>query len=565
MPKETGKSDGYSWEEYFAPHILERGWGYYREGAVINLTEENAGEFSATVQGTDDYRVEIEMEDGVPICMECDCPYADGGYNCKHMAAVLYAIEDNDTVVPDGEEDEDLRVSEAESIDSLISRIPDDELRNVLAQVCRDHETVYRQLSLRYTVKISSEYLKKLHWELERIRDEFSDRNGFVSWRYAGDFEIAVTDFLTRNTETLVERGELMLAFRFVNDTLRFVGEQDIDDDGQLIIIAHVGADCWSMVLAAASSSEKEELFRWFTECMNDKNQPYYLEDTVADFYEKEFQEPYFLEKKLELCQVSGPIPSNIDYRAYHSYEHKVEQQLVLMEKLSYPDEEIWERIRKFYKLHKTRAFAIDYELKLDRTDKAIELLRESKELDAEYPGLVSDYSNRLIRLYEKTGREKECKQELIYQIFRCRQNNTDNIGMLKNRCSQSEWEEQRERIFAARTCSEVCHDLMAKEGLDERLLESVRQSGSLYTLDEYEKRLKRKFPEKLRDAYVTCMKKAMLSAGNRDQYAGVIRYLKKITRYPDGKEIAIQIAAEWRRDYPRRRAMLDELSRAGF
>ncbi len=561
----TKKSDVYPWEEYFAPHILERGLDYCREGAVVDLMADGDGVFSATVQGTDDYCVEIEMEDGIPTCMECDCPYADRGYNCKHMAAVLYAIENDEAVNSDGGENDQPGISEDEAIDTLISRIPDSELRIVLAQLCRDYETVHQQLALRYSKQISGEYLKKLHWELERIRDEFSERNGFINWRNATDFEIAVTDFLTRNAAALVARREPMLAFRFVNDTLRFVGEQDIDDDGHLSVIAAVGAECWSMVLATASSAEKEELFRWFTEHRDSKDQNYYLEDTVADFYEKEFQEPRFLEKKLEHCQISGPIPSHKDYQAYYSYENKVRQQLELMEKLSYPDEEILERIRKYYELHAVRAFAIDYELKLGRTDKAIGLLQESKKMDADYPGLVSDYSKRLIELYEKTGLEDECNQELIYQIFQCRQNDMDNISKLKSRCSQSEWEEYREKIFAAQTCSGICLGLMAREGLDERLLESVIRTGSLYTLDDYEKRLKKLFPEKLRDAYAALMRNSMLSAGNRNQYAGVIRYLKKITRYPGGKEIAIQIAREWRTEYPRRRAMLEELSRAGF
>lgn len=28
------------------------------------------------------------------VRMRCDCPYADGGENCKHMAAVVYALEE---------------------------------------------------------------------------------------------------------------------------------------------------------------------------------------------------------------------------------------------------------------------------------------------------------------------------------------------------------------------------------------------------------------------------------------------------------------------------------------
>ena len=40
---------------------------------------------------------------------------------------------------------------------------------------------------------------------------------------------------------------------------------------------------------------------------------------------------------------------------------------------------------------------------------------------------------------------------------------------------------------------------------------------------------------------------------------------MKKIRSYPDGEEIAEQIAAEWRRKYNRRRALIEELRKAGF
>ena len=82
MPKKA--ETVFPWEEYFAPHILLRGWDYYQESAVTDLRETGKGKYRAKVQGTEDYSVEIEMEDGVPVIMECDCPYADDGNNCKH-------------------------------------------------------------------------------------------------------------------------------------------------------------------------------------------------------------------------------------------------------------------------------------------------------------------------------------------------------------------------------------------------------------------------------------------------------------------------------------------------
>ena len=49
--------------------------------------------YKAVVSGSEDYSVEIVIENGKVLSMVCDCPYAEDGNNCKHMAAVLYEIE----------------------------------------------------------------------------------------------------------------------------------------------------------------------------------------------------------------------------------------------------------------------------------------------------------------------------------------------------------------------------------------------------------------------------------------------------------------------------------------
>ena len=81
------------WQEDFESAILDRGWGYYEEGRVVSL-KWMGDKVSAVVQGTTDYDVEITFDGDTIIDLDCDCPYAVDGSLCKHMAAVLYALED---------------------------------------------------------------------------------------------------------------------------------------------------------------------------------------------------------------------------------------------------------------------------------------------------------------------------------------------------------------------------------------------------------------------------------------------------------------------------------------
>ena len=58
-----------------------------------NWKKSHPGEWTATVEGTDDYNVEISMDGNEIESWYCDCPYE--GEICKHVVATLLAIRDN--------------------------------------------------------------------------------------------------------------------------------------------------------------------------------------------------------------------------------------------------------------------------------------------------------------------------------------------------------------------------------------------------------------------------------------------------------------------------------------
>ena len=79
------------WKRYFSKKVLERGYDYYLDGRVQEIEFEN-GICFATVQGNYKYCVQIEPLPNGKYDMYCDCPHAQDGYNCKHMAALMYEI-----------------------------------------------------------------------------------------------------------------------------------------------------------------------------------------------------------------------------------------------------------------------------------------------------------------------------------------------------------------------------------------------------------------------------------------------------------------------------------------
>ncbi len=82
------------WKSRFQKNTLRQGEEYYKRDRVFEL-EEHEGTYTAAVVERDRYNVRItEYEEKDGYRMTCSCPHAKSGSCCKHMAAVLYAIEE---------------------------------------------------------------------------------------------------------------------------------------------------------------------------------------------------------------------------------------------------------------------------------------------------------------------------------------------------------------------------------------------------------------------------------------------------------------------------------------
>ena len=88
------------------------------------------------------------------------------------------------------------------------------------------------------------------------------------------------------------------------------------------------------------------------------------------------------------------------------------------MERLNFSMEEIREYRRQHWSFSAVRSLEIQEKLEQGNLDEAAQILRESKTLDREYPGLVARYSEQLISIYEMQSDKKAFKEELLYYVL---------------------------------------------------------------------------------------------------------------------------------------------------
>ena len=82
-----------NWKRRFQALVLERGNRYYKENRIQNFRYEDE-EYRARIIGSASYNVEIKIKNDDLVFARCSCPHAAKGNYCKHMAALMYAIDD---------------------------------------------------------------------------------------------------------------------------------------------------------------------------------------------------------------------------------------------------------------------------------------------------------------------------------------------------------------------------------------------------------------------------------------------------------------------------------------
>ena len=545
------------WQFQFAPQIVARGQAYYQQNLVTNFAQQGA-QFTATVTGTEAYQVSLTIHNGRIVAAECDCPYAADGHYCKHMAAVMFMAED--LIKTDTDEETPLNEpADESSIERLVDQATNDQLRDFLKSVLANNGHLAQLFQLIVqpdSTTFNSQYYQQ---KIDGIVDGALGYGGFIDYDAATDFEDEISTFIYDDLQPVLDHQQLAVAFEIVSHLETRLALIDIDDsDGEMMIIAQECTEIWQQILAGADKKLQKRLFKWFATHLDETMGPF--EDDLTQLFFDNFSTPTFLQQKLTV--------TSDKFKYYHNqedYEWKTDQwiqwHLQVMAQVPCSPMEITAFCEANLNYTPVRKYYADYCVQQGRYDQAIKLLIDGKRTAA-LSGIRAGFSEQLKDVYRKLGRQNEYQHELWQLLTEYQPADLDLYREFKAHYRGDDWPTELQRLLAAMPAQADLRPLYAEAHLYRQLLAAVVAEPGLFGVQQYEALLKPKFSAELLRKYAQTVKTMAEQTGTRRQYQKLVMILKQMQQYPDGMAVTKAIVHDWRQQYPRRSAMLDELDK---
>lgn len=298
--------------DLFRPHIFARGEVISYSDA-IKITHQSADLISAIVEGTDDYDVQIMLQNGDITDMNCTCPYADSGENCKHMAAVLICCFEylGDT----SEEDEETINLHTEVLTKDQYNAQYEELEKLVRQEAYDDIVAFLVSEMLCDSEIKKNFLARFSPGHINVKDMVSDfksicsfymgRKRFIDYSHAYDFFAELYGYLDR-VNLLIENGSLLQAAQVIAGITKGFDDLPLDDsDGGTTDFYMRIVELLNSILSCEDEETNDFVFNWISQVI-EGDEAWYLSEMLQPVWESQFNEAELIEKKIE--QITGQL-----------------------------------------------------------------------------------------------------------------------------------------------------------------------------------------------------------------------------------------------------------------
>ena len=534
------------WESYFQKRILDRGYDYYFDERVEDLRI-NSNRIKAVVNGTNYYHVEIKLNGNKIIGMSCDCPYAQDGHNCKHMAAVLYEWQ--------------LRETHPE-IDSLqlVEDASEEDVRSFLIRVLEDNPNLIETFK-HYTQNEIS--LDTMIEDLEGVCDSYSDGYHYIDYEFSRDFCDKYEDTVDKWLDILKKKDQYSLAFKFLLKAYEVFYKLDIEEnEAEASALSVIIISQWANIIMGMDDLERLEAFAELGQYFNSMRD-YYDRQKILEIFFECLKGKEFLKLKLNL------VKEQLDYIESHDdildREYVLDgfskMYLELLKKNNASKKEINAIYKKYWKCGSIRMDCVYTCINNKEYDKALDYIDKCIDLDYENQALMKRNIELKKDIYMEQGNIAAYKEELKNLILFFNDTDIEDYIELRSCYNDKEWIKERDSIIQQITPGRFLCEILETEQLYEKLLDAIKRSDDKYLLHQYTDILSEKYPEQLLQVYRESVEKQAESTGSRKHYYQIVEELRIMKSISGGDKAVDEIIKKWKVQYKNRSVMMDELS----
>jgi hypothetical protein len=562
-----------NFERWINPTILQRGKKYYKDGAVLNI-EEDEGNWTAEVEGSDYYQVTVSILPGEEIGdYDCDCPY--DGDTCKHIAAVLFTIREEIKTLIDTPHDQ----KKVNHFESLLSKINIDEYRAFVKHFAGKNKDFKTAFELFFADKDDRVNIGEKYAELVGKVFRKHAPQGFIEYRSANGFMRDIGK-LIGDAYNQIKRKNYKDAFAIASVVLKEITWIAADDsDGAIGEGIFEAVELISTIAndEDAAIDIKEDIFKFMvTELHNER---YFDGDTGYDLFGIFEALASVLGKNAELLNfIDIELQKSDDTYTRGFFLHK---KITFLENTG-KTEEIEKLIKENLHIKAVRQDQVNKAINNKDFVAAKALIAGGIQMaeKGNFKGTIRDWEKELLRIAEIENDiltiRRYYKQFAFDHMF-----NKQYYSQWKNTFSTEEWEKVIEEEIKKRIQEAVNYHKKNKWGLLDseilsklapfyieeqywdRLFALVKKETSIDRLLQYHRYLSPYYPAELMEIYLPALEAYADNTSDRSGYAMLVNKIEMILAdIPAGKDQIIALVKQLKIKYARRPAMIDELSK---
>jgi hypothetical protein len=563
-----------NFERYVDEVIVGRGRNYYRDGRVEQIEDAGDGLYVATVVGSDDYSVSVQLDDQGAIALaDCDCPYTDGPY-CKHMVAVFFAMrEEHEFSASDfGDAAEYPKKKSAakkdwhEQLRQELARQPQERLSQLLLSLVDEYPEIGDWLRAEFASgdEEKEKWIKLMRRYIEKAMEE----DGFVNYRNC-QYVIEGAHKVVERAQRAIDEKQYELAvdlfigimremvelLQFAEDFTEEVGAVMDDVQGLLATVTGDISDgpaaevCFQKLLREAGSDHYAGWMEWRRDLL------YICVELATTGQQRERLEQY-LDALLDKNQSAGA--SELSFSRKYETEAIAQLQYSLISKFD-GAENAADFLHEHRYFSRFRELAIKKALAAGEYARAEELALEGQTHDEALPGLVRQWKECRFEVYRlwgqldkmrAVGRELAGQGEFTY------------YQKLKALYDAEEWSEIYPGIVEAlakqpRYLDSAYTAVLIEEQDWAKLLEYVQKSPQRIT--DFYRHLLPAYQEQVYKLFSWIILDSAGRASNRSHYRNIRSHLRLLVKIGGG-QIAAELVQRLLREHPRKPAFREEL-----